>query len=200
MAMKKSRYLEPRTHGYSITGISRTLVLFIRKNRLMVSMPLRLSLSVSPLKYKYHVTRDYPTFVIYNIVTCLRSWPLMTTKRDVLAYWRRRSDCYFVLSTISLVVTTITFKMWRELGWLRLHFRVDSLSWLVLLLLASWLLLWSLVYLISLFASDRLLWSSLVTIYYHQVHQYRGCGNDTRPFIIELSSVVLLCNGSSENM
>jgi hypothetical protein len=48
------------------------------------------------------------------------------TKCDVLRYWRRRSDCYFVLFTTSLVVITITFTMCA------LHFRVDSLSWLVL--------------------------------------------------------------------
>jgi hypothetical protein len=77
----------------------------------------------------------------HNIVMCL--W-----------YWRRRSDYYFVLFTTSLVVTTITFTVCA------LHFHVDSLSWLVLWLLASWLLLWSLVYLISRFVSDRLLWSA----------------------------------------
>jgi hypothetical protein len=72
------------------------------------------------------------------------SWRLLITNSDVLGYWRRRSDCYFVLFTTSLVVTTIT--------WTRLNassFRVASFSWLVLWLLASWLLLWSLFYLIS---------------------------------------------------
>jgi hypothetical protein len=50
--------------------------------------------------------------------------------------------------------------MWHELGWLRLLFRVGSLSWLVLWLLASWLLLWSLVYLIDSF--DLLYVASLI--------------------------------------
>jgi hypothetical protein len=93
-------------------------------------------------------------------------WPLLTTKRDVFGYWRRRSHCCFILFTTSLVVSTVSFysTMRRELGWLRLHFRVVSWSCLILWLLASWLLLWSLVYLISLFVSDRLLWSALLTL------------------------------------
>jgi hypothetical protein len=78
---------------------------------------------------------------------------------DVLRYWRRRSDCYFVLFSTSLFATTITFTICA------LHFRVHSLSWLVLWWLTSWLLLWSLVYLSLLWTllwccvSDRILWS-----------------------------------------
>jgi hypothetical protein len=34
---------------------------------------------------------------------------------NVFGYWRRRSDCYFVLLTTSLVVTTITFTLRHEL-------------------------------------------------------------------------------------
>jgi hypothetical protein len=75
-------------------------------------------------------------------------------------FWRRRSDCYFVLFTTSLVVTTITFTIWRDLGWLRLYFRVDSWSFAALI--------WSdssvLVYLLGSPELTFRLWSALVPL------------------------------------
>jgi hypothetical protein len=47
---------------------------------------------------KVHFVRAVELDVTEYIVTCL-------------LYWRRRSDCYFVLFTASLIVTTITFTM-----------------------------------------------------------------------------------------
>jgi hypothetical protein len=86
-----------------------------------------------------------------NLVTCS-------------GYWRCRSDCYFVLITTSLVVTTITFRVWRELGWVRLHFRVDSWSFVADLTPRFWSA--CLVPLIWRFVSDRLwfLWSAVASL------------------------------------
>jgi hypothetical protein len=76
----------------------------------------------------------------------------------VFGHWRRRSDYCFVLFTTSLVVTTISFTMWRELSWLRLT---------SVLILGPSLLIWSdlssligLVPLLWRCVSDQLLWSA----------------------------------------
>jgi hypothetical protein len=76
-------------------------------------------------------TFDSPVSLIYSSMferfnTLLLNTTYSYSIADVLGYWRRRSDCYFVLFTTSLVVTTIACTMCA------LHFRVDSLSWLVL--------------------------------------------------------------------
>jgi hypothetical protein len=42
-------------------------------------------------------------------VTCSCIWPLLNTKCNVYGYCRRRSNCYFVLFTTSLVVSTIVY-------------------------------------------------------------------------------------------
>jgi hypothetical protein len=90
-------------------------------------------------------------------VTCWGTWPLLNIK-----IWRARVlETPFGLLlrfiTALLVVTTITFTMCA------LHFRVDSLSWLVLWLLASWLLLWP-SDIASLSSFFDLLWSTPVFI------------------------------------
>jgi hypothetical protein len=70
------------------------------------------------------------------------SHPYKTTNRIIILYCdmfvllETPFGLLLLLFTTSLVVTTIAFTMCAP------HFRVDSWSWLVLWLLASWLLLW----------------------------------------------------------
>jgi hypothetical protein len=110
--------------------------LYFVTSLLVVFMQLRRCINIHtstpspPLIIQHNVLRsNWPSSDVQHIVTC---WGFLTTSEHqmwrVYGYWRRRSDCYFVLFTTSLVVTTITFTMWHLLGWLRLHFRVDSWS------------------------------------------------------------------------
>jgi hypothetical protein len=63
-----------------------------------------------------------------RIVTCWGTGPLLNTKCDVFTVLETPFGLLLVLFTTSLVAATITYAMWRELGWLRLHFLVDSWS------------------------------------------------------------------------